>query len=201
MMQGSPLPSRRLRHLLRLPLLALALAAVLVDDAFRALVVPAVRALARLGLIRRIEGRIAALPPTAILPLFLIPLAIIEPLKIYALYLIGQGRFVAAAMSLVAAKGVGLGLAERLLSIGRDKLLSIRWFGWCYRKLVGLKDAIRAWLLATSFWPATVRLVRRVRGALAAARRWLGSFGARARGGTLAARLAAARRLARRTGP
>ena len=104
-------------------------------------------------------------------------------------------------MTFVVAKVVGLGLAERLFAISRDKLLSIGWFAWCYRKLVGLKDAIHAWLLATSFWPAAVRLVRRVRENLAAARRWVRSFGARASRGTLAARFAAARRLARRTGP
>jgi hypothetical protein len=186
MMQGSPLPSRRLRHLLRLPLLALALAAVLVDDAFRALVVPAVRALARLGLIRRIEGRIAALPPTAILLLFLIPLAIIEPFKIYALYLIGQGRFVAAAMTFVVAKVVGLGLAERLFSIGRDKLLSIRWFAWCHGRILAIRDGVHAWLERRQAWRQALRLLGAVRERLAALRLRLGHILRRGTGGWLA---------------
>ena len=189
------------KRVLRAPILVVAATIVLVDEAFRALFVPAIRAVARLEPVRRVEALVAGLPPYATLALFLIPLAVIEPLKLYGLFLFGQGRWISGTVTFVVAKVVGLGLAERLFAISRDKLLSIRWFAWCYRKLVGLKDAIHAWLLATSFWPATVRLVRRVREALAAARRSLGSFGARARRGTLAARLAAARRLARRTGP
>lgn len=189
------------KRALRAPLVVVAVAIVLVDDAFRALVLPGVRALAALEPVRRVEALVARLHPYATLALFLIPLAVIEPLKLYGLFLFGQGRWIAGTVTFVVAKVVGLGLAERLFAISRDKLLSIGWFAWCYRKLVGVKDAIRGWLVTTSFWPAAVRLVRRAREALARVRPWLRSFGARARTGTLAARLAAARRLARRSGP
>jgi hypothetical protein len=186
---------------LRAPILIVAVAIVLVDEAFRAVVLPAVRALATLQPVRRAEAYIATLPPYATLALFLIPLAIIEPAKIYGLFLFGQGRWMAGTLTFVAAKVVGLALAERLFAISRDKLLSIGWFAWCYRRLVALKDAVHRWLLATRFWPAAVRLVRRAREALAGVRPWLTSLGGRARGGALAARLAAARRLVRRSGP
>ena len=193
--------STPLRRALRAPVVIVAVVIVLIDDAFRAVFLPAVRGLASLEPVRRVEALVAKLPPYATLALFLIPLAVIEPLKLYGLFLFGQGRWLAGSVTFAVAKVVGLGLAERLFAISRDKLLSIGWFAWCYGKLVGLKDAIHAWLLATSFWPAAVRLVRRAREALARVRPWLRGFGARARRGTLAARLAAARRLARRTGP
>src|SRR5215212_9264873 len=112
-----------LGRVLRLPLLALAVLVVLVDDAFRAVVVPAVRALARLRLVQRLEAAIARLPAYAVLALFLVPLAILEPLKIYGLFLFGEGRFIAGILVFVVAKVVGLGLAERLFAVGRDKLL------------------------------------------------------------------------------
>jgi hypothetical protein len=196
-------PARRafVRRALRVPLVAVAVAVVLVDDAFRAVVLPGVRALAALEPVRRVEALVARLHPYATLALFLIPLAIIEPLKLYGLFLFGQGRWIAGSVTFVVAKVVGLGLAERLFAVSRDKLLSIGWFAWCYRKLVAIKEAIHGWLVTTSFWPAAVRLVRRAREALARARPWLKSFGARARSGSLGARLAAARRLARRSGP
>jgi hypothetical protein len=201
---GAPAsPSRKpalLRRALRAPIVVAAVAIVLVDDAFRAVVVPAVRAIANLQPIRRAEAAVARLPPYGTLALFLIPLAVIEPAKIYGLFLFGQGRWIAGTLTFVAAKVVGLALAERLFAISRDKLLSIGWFAWCYRKLVGLKQAIHAWLLATSLWPAVVRMVRRAREALARVRPWLKSLAGRARSGTLAARLAAARRLLRRSG-
>jgi hypothetical protein len=186
---------------LRAPILIVAVAIVLVDEAFRAVVLPAVRALATLQPVRRAEAYIATLPPYATLALFLIPLAIIEPAKIYGLFLFGQGRWMAGTLTFVAAKVVGLALAERLFAISRDKLLSIGWFAWCYRKLVALKNAVHQWLLATRFWPAAVRLVRRAREALAGVKPWLKSLFGRARGGGLGARLAAARRLVRRGRP
>jgi hypothetical protein len=136
---------------------------VLVDDAFRAAVVPAVRALARLHLVQRIEAAVAGLPPYAVLALFLVPLAILEPLKIYGLFLFGEGRFVAGILVFVVAKVVGLGLAERLFAIGRDKLLSIRWFAACHRRVLGIRDVVHDWLETTAFWPKAKLLVARVR--------------------------------------
>lgn len=166
-------PSRFLsvRRILNAPLLLIAVLIVLVDDFFRAFVIPAVRALAQLGLIRRIEASIAKLPPVGILLLFLIPLAIIEPFKIYALYLFGEGRFLAGILTFMLAKVVGLGLAERLFAIGRDKLLSIRWFAWCHARALSIRDHVHAWLARTRFWPQAKRFVGFVRGRAAALRR------------------------------
>ena len=155
------------------PLLAAALFVVLLDDAFRTFVIPAVRALAKLALIRRVEARIAGLPPHGILLLFTIPLAIIQPFKIYALYLIGQGRFLAAVMTFVLAKVVGLGLAERLFAIGRDKLLSIRWFAWCHGRILAIRDHVHGWLERRRIWRQALRLVRAIRDRLAAIRTYL----------------------------
>ena len=183
-----------LRRLARTPLLAAAAVAVVLDDAFRAVVIPAVRALAELAPIRRVGARIAGLPPRAILLLFVVPLAVIEPFKIYALYLIGQGRFAAAAATFVAAKVVGLGLAERLFSIGRDKLLSIPWFAWCHARILAIRSRVHGWLERRRIWRQAVDAVRRMRRRLAAVRLALGRFARRAGRD----RPAAARRLARR---
>ena len=186
--------SRGLHRLARTPLLAAAIAAVLLDDAFRAVVVPAVRAVAGLALIRRVEARIAGLPPRAILLLFVVPLAVIEPFKIYALYLVGQGRFAAAAATFVVAKVVGLGLAERLFAIGRDKLLSIPWFAWCHARILAIRSRVHGWLERRRIWRQAADVARRLRRSLAAVRLASGRFVRRAGRD----RLAAARRLARR---
>jgi hypothetical protein len=183
-----------LHRLMKPPLLAAALFVVLLDDAFRTFVIPAVRALAKLALIRRVEARIAGLPPHGILLLFLIPLAIIEPFKIYALYLIGQGRFLAAVMTFVLAKVVGLGLAERLFAIGRDKLLSIRWFAWCHGRILAIRDHVHGWLERRRIWRQALRLVRAIRDRLAAIRTYLSQILKRSGRGWFAA---ARRRLRR----
>lgn len=175
-------------------LLSLAVVIVLFDDAFRAVVVPVVRAFARLALIRRIESLVAALPPHGILLLFVVPLAIIEPFKIYALYLFSQGNIAGGVLTFVVAKVVGVGLAERLFAIGRDKLLSIRWFAWCYARVLAVRDTVHAWLRQSRVWQQALRIVSRVREKAAEARAALKKVLHRAGRG----RFAAARRRVRR---
>ncbi|MGO4571331.1 hypothetical protein [Microvirga sp. 2TAF3] len=161
--------SRALRRILNPFLLALAVCVVVVDDVFRAFVIPAVGALARLPFIRWIEAGIAHLPPHVILMLFLIPLAIIEPFKLYGLYLFSLGHFGAGLLTFFVAKVVGLGLAERLFAIGREKLLSIGWFAWCFAKIVAIRDFVHGWLQRTWAWQQARRVVGAVREALARA--------------------------------
>jgi len=182
-----------MRRVANAPLLSLAVIVVVLDDLFRAFVIPAVRALARLRLVQRVEAGIARLPPVGILLLFLIPLAIIEPFKIYALYLLGEGRFLASLVVFAIAKIVGLGLAERLFAIGRDKLLSIRWFAWCHARILSIRDRVHAWLAQTRFWPRALRIVGVIRAKAASWRRASARF-LRSR---LRGRFAAARRRVR----
>src|SRR3954447_8059326 len=135
---------RWMRRVLTLPLMFVVVALVLFDDLFRPWVKSAVARLARLPLWRWIESRIARLSPYAALTLFLIPVAIIEPLKIYALYLMGLGHVIAGVLTLVVAKIVGVCLAERLFAASRDNLLSIPWFAWCFSR--GRPEGHRPWL-------------------------------------------------------
>ena len=192
---AATLPSRSIaRRVLNPPLLAFAVVVVVVDDAFRAVVVPAVQALSRLHVVRRIEAIVASLPPYATLALFVIPLAIIEPLKVYALYLLGQGQIGSFVLLFVVAKVVGLGLAERLFAISRQKLLSIPWFARSYHRVVAVRDRVHAWLESWPLWQTAKDLVRRARDE--ARRAW--SAAAKLLSGAGRGRLAAARRRARR---
>ncbi|WP_157961354.1 hypothetical protein [Microvirga flavescens] len=187
-------PHLTLKRILKGPLLALAIVVVIVDDAFRAVVVPAVRRLARIDVMRRLEALIARLPPYGILTLFLVPLAIIEPFKIYGLYLMGLGHVGAGLFVFALAKVIGVGLAERLFAIGRGKLLSIRWFAWCFAKSLAIRDFVHERLMRTKFWRQARMIVARIRHNLAAAK---ASF-ARWRAANGRGRFAAARRRVRR---
>src|SRR4029078_2094557 len=89
---------------------------------------------------RRLEALIGGLPPYPTLALFLIPMAVIWPIKLYALYLIGLGHVVEGAAAFAVAKVVGIGLAERLFAISRDKLLSIGWFAKAYYAVIRIPD-------------------------------------------------------------
>lgn len=155
--------SRRLRRIAVFPLMAVAVAIVLVDDGFRAVVGPSVRGLAKLGFVRRLEAAIARLPPYGILTLFLVPLAVIEPLKLYGLYLFGAGRFLSGLLVFCIAKVVGLGLAERLFAVGRAKLLSIGWFAWCHGWILWIRNRVHDWLKTTRFWRRAMLFAAAVR--------------------------------------
>jgi len=152
-----------LRRILLAPLAVLATVVVVVDDLFRSFVVPAVHWLASLRPVQRLESAIALLPPYPTLALFLIPMAIIWPIKLYALYLIGAGHWGMGMAAFVVAKVVGIGLAERLFALSRDKLLSIGWFARAYHAVMAVRDRVHAYLKTTRFWPIFVRVLRRLR--------------------------------------
>ena len=156
-------PARLVRRVLTLPLAALATLVVLFDDLFRSAVKPAVAWLARLEPVRRVEAAVSRLPPYPTLALFLVPMAVIWPIKLYALYLIGLGHVAYGTLAFVAAKVIGVGLAERLFALSRDKLLSIGWFARGYFFLIAVRDRVHLYLKGTRWWPALVRLLARAR--------------------------------------
>jgi hypothetical protein len=156
-------PARLLGRILTLPLAALATIVVLFDDLVRSVVKPAVAWLARLKPVRRVEAAVARLPPYPTLALFLIPMAVIWPIKLYALYLIGLGHVTYGALAFVAAKVVGIGLAERLFALSRDKLLSIGWFAKGYFFVIAVRDRVHLYLKGTRWWPALVAFLGRIR--------------------------------------
>lgn len=154
---------RILRRALNPLVLAVAVCVVVVDDAFRAFVIPAVQALARLPVMRWLEASVARLPAYGILTLFIVPVAIIEPFKIYALYQFSLGHFASGLLTFFVAKVVGLGLAERLFAIGREKLLTIAWFAWCFSRIVAIRDLVHAWLQETWAWRHAKRIAGTIR--------------------------------------
>ncbi|HKG83157.1 MAG TPA: hypothetical protein VKB16_08385 [Beijerinckiaceae bacterium] len=156
-------PPSLARRVLTLPLVVLATLLVLVDDLFRSIVKPAAAWLAGLKPFRRLEALIASLPPYPTLALFLIPMAVIWPIKLYALYLIGLGHVGQGTAAFVVAKVVGVGLAERLFAISRDKLLSIGWFAKAYYAVIRIRDRVHLYLKGTVWWPALVAFLARAR--------------------------------------
>lgn len=81
------------------------------------------------------------LPAPIVLLVFLIPLAIIEPLKFIGLWLIGHHHIVFGILAFVVAKVAGLGVMAFLFDMTRRKLLSMAWFERFYLWVMRL----RAW--------------------------------------------------------
>jgi hypothetical protein len=122
--------------------------------------------LARLPFIGALERWIGALPPRAALVVFVLPSLLLLPVKLVALWLIGQGHAVLGAATVVAAKLIGTALVARLFSLTRPALMQLAWFASLYGRWVAWKDAAMARVRASWPWRAG-RVMKR-----AAQRRW-----------------------------
>jgi len=83
---------------------------------------------------------IAILPAPAALAIFLIPVAIVEPLKILCFTLIGHHHIFLGIVGFIALKFIGFGLIAVAFDLTREKLLTMRWFVWVYEKFVAFHD-------------------------------------------------------------
>lgn len=105
----------------------------------------------RLPGLRWLEARIRALPPYAALALFLLPTAMLLPVKLLALWLIGQGQVLSGTVVILLAKLVGTALVARLFSLTQPALMQLAWFARLYTRWVNWKRALLAQVRAS--WP------------------------------------------------
>jgi hypothetical protein len=79
-----------------------------------------------------IVAKLEPLPPLATLIVFIIPVLLLEPFKIVALWFFAKGHILAGIMMFVIAKFVGLGVVAFLFQTSKPKLLQIRAVAWLY---------------------------------------------------------------------
>ena len=125
---------------------------------------PLQQALARLGRlppVAALERWIGSLPPRAALALFVLPSLALIPVKLAALWLIGQGRPLLGLAVIVLAKLLGTALVARLFALTRPALLQMPRFARGYGRWLGWKEALLAQFRASRGW-RTVRALRRL---------------------------------------
>lgn len=118
------------------------------------------------------------LPPYGALALFVVPLILIEPINILALWFFAHKDVVAGSLCFLVAKLVGVGLMAFLFEACRQQLRSIGWFArlcdwvlginaWAHRLVDPYKQQLRAafaeWKSArgNGFWRRVMDLRRR----------------------------------------
>ncbi len=82
----------------------------------------------RLRLPYGLRAAIERLPPYPSLLLLAVPLAIVEPLKLGALLILGDGHLIIGTVAIAFAYAVSLFLTERLFVVVKPKLLELSWF-------------------------------------------------------------------------
>jgi hypothetical protein len=75
-----------------------------------------------------------------------VPLAIIEPLKVLALLVVGDGHFIAGTLVMIGAYAGSLFVTERLFRVLKPKLLTLPWFARIWSWFVTARDKTLAWL-------------------------------------------------------
>jgi len=112
----------------------------------------------------RIETGISDLPPYPALLFFGVPVVLLFPLKILALYLVASGKVVLAGALFVAAKVVGTATVARIFVLTHPKLMQIGWFARGYNWLMPWQEAVFDSIRATWAWRYGRLVKARVKG-------------------------------------
>ncbi len=89
---------------------------------------------------------IASLPPYAALTLFVLPILVVEPLKVFAVRAMAHGHIIKGLIGLAALKFVGVGVFAFIFDLTRDKVLEIAWFARFYRWVLMWRDKAHAFI-------------------------------------------------------
>jgi hypothetical protein len=98
---------------------------------------------------RSVVRCIERLGPYQSLSILAVPLAIVEPLKLVALFVVGGGHFIAGVLVMICAYAGSLFITERLFVVLKPKLLILPWFAFAWQCFVTVRDKLVNWLLRT----------------------------------------------------
>jgi pilus assembly protein TadC len=90
--------------------------------------IPRNRRRREMALLTRARRRIQKLSPYQSLALLLVPLILVEPLKLIALFVAGEGHWLTGTGMIIGAYAVSLLVVERLFKVVKPKLMMLSWF-------------------------------------------------------------------------
>lgn len=120
-------------------------------------------ALGRLPVWRQLERLVLRLPPWAALLAFGVPVLTLIPLKLLALYLLGEGHVGTGLGLILAAKVTGTALTARLFQLTQPALMKLGWFARLYGVWKPWKDHKLRQVRTSWPWRASRRLKQRAR--------------------------------------
>jgi hypothetical protein len=119
--------------------------------------------LARLPLWARLENQLRQLPPRGALLAFFVPVLLLLPVKVLALFLFSRGHAATALTVLVLAKLVGTAIVARIFQLVERPLMRIPWFARWYPRWKAWKDRVLTVVRQSRPW----RIVRALKGRIA----------------------------------
>ncbi len=152
-----------LRHALRAILLPLIAALLLFEEWGWEPLAALFARLARLPFWARVERGITRLPPRWAVLVFGVPMLMLLPIKLLALYLFGMGQTTLGLVLLLSAKIGGTALMARLFQLTQPALLQLHWFARWYPRWKAWKDSVLAQVRGSGVWRAGLALKRGAR--------------------------------------
>jgi hypothetical protein len=153
----------RIRKILRRAgrsiLLAIAALYFLIDLIFLSIVRPLRRRWMALKWVKELREWVSRLNRYAALLLLLVPWLILEPIKPIGFLLFAHKHHLAATSLIIVGEIIKLTLFEQLFDMTKPRLMTFRWFAWCYHKWRAAIDYLRSLPLwrAMPSWYRTVR--------------------------------------------
>jgi hypothetical protein len=94
----------------------------------------------------QLRDSIEKLGPYQSLALLAVPVCLVEPLKLIAVFIAGGGHWITGTVMITVAYAVSLLVIERLFTIVKPKLLRLRWFAKLWSWFI-----VRRYRFASSF--------------------------------------------------
>ena len=97
----------------------------------------------------RLRRSIEGLGPYPSLLVLAVPVSLIEPLKLAAVAIAGEGHWIVGTIVIACAYAASLLVVDRLFRIVKPKLLKLPWFARLWSWFVALRDRVLGWLRRT----------------------------------------------------
>ena len=110
---------------------------------------------AKFPLFKWAERLIQRLPPYPSMAVFLLPGAVLFPVKLGAVWLMTHGHVLIGIGVIVAAKVLGTAIVARLYVVCKPKLMTIGWFARLHDWLIAIRNRLYAAIQAMPLYQAT----------------------------------------------
>lgn len=118
--------------------------------------------LSRLPFWAALEERLRRLPPWGALLAFFVPVLLLLPVKVLALFLFSRGHAATALTVLVLAKLAGTAIVARIFQLVEGPLMRIPWFARWYPRWKAWKDQVLTVVRQSRPWRVVRALNRRI---------------------------------------
>jgi len=134
----------RLKRLLTPPLIVLASLLMWLEECLWVLLKRITAWIDLVPFVRRLEAALLRLPPYPMMIVFLLPMTLLFPLKIVAVYWATKGYWLASLGLLATAKVLGTAVVARMYVVCQPKLKTIGWFCRLHDWLIATRDHLYA---------------------------------------------------------